>query len=443
MSGQAHILFEEPPSTGGYQYSYYGSSPKFLNFLKNFLNKNGGDIVCIKLAVYLFNNFELHKTFTGLAKKGVKIDVVSIPPEGYDDTSPQEIGPSDEGFRFSQKQTKKSLADVVYGSFRPPHQDENYRLFVFPHTYIRSPLVKPFSRGVLPFSLHTKSFLVEMKNGKTLVGVSSSNLGMRDLPKHDFLVVRETEPAETETTRDFFTHLIRQSVPFANYLPGNLVFNYPIEFEPYLPNPDSLFVSPFYRNSPEVAEKIITDFILSAKKRIWVVAQHLSSFQYSLPLNFRIKSQTNAVQHRDGCLSALLKKAGEGIEIKCLSQTYADGLGNKGDFRMPVNTHNFLQFIAGFRKQPGAKYAVNKNIHSKYIIVDNQVMATTFNYTPTQFISLPFVEIKEFKNIPGMEYRGVFSEVAHLIRLTGKREVDCFVKNFGYVWENHETVVIQ
>jgi hypothetical protein len=442
MLFQTQILFEEPEENKPVEYSYYGASPKFIAFLKDFFLKNYSEIESIKLAIYLFNNFELHKTFIGLAEKGIKIDIISIPLEGYDDSLPQEISPSEDGFRFKQKQTKKSLAKFVYDSFinKPL---ENYRLYIFPHTYIRSTKIKPFSRGIVPYSLHTKTFLIEMKNNKTLVGLSSSNLAMRDLPKHDFFVLHEVEGAESDSTKNFFSHLISQSVQITDYHPNNTSFDYPIKSGVYIPNSESIFISPFYRNSPEEAERIISKLFLSAKERIWIMAQHISSFQYSIPLNFKIKNQSNAIQKKEGCLSVLLQKGREGIEIKCLSQTFVDENGKSDDYRTPVNTYNFSQFIGEFKKLPNANYSVNENIHSKYIIVDDKVIATSFNYTPTQFIFLPYVEIENFQNIQGLKYKGVFSEVGHLMRLTKKTEVDCFVKNFGDVWSNNSTIKIK
>jgi hypothetical protein len=440
---KTQILFEEPLENKNAGYPYYGASPKFIEFLKGFFAENASEIISIKLAIYLFNNFELHKTFIGLAEKGVKIDVVSIPLEGYDDISPQEIQPSADGFAFKQKQTKKSLATYVYDNFRTKPVD-GYRLFIFPHTYIRSPKIKPFSRGEVPYSLHTKSMFIEMKGGKNLVGIFSSNLAMRDLPKYDFFVLREASETEAATTKHFFNHLLSQSVPVCEFAHQTNSFDFPIKDEEYTTNPDSLFFAPFYRNSPERAEKAISDLFLSAKDRIWVTAQHISAFHYNVPLNFRIKSQTNAVRKREGCLAALLRKGREGVEIKCLSQTYVDdgGLSDQ-KFREPVNTYNFRQFIGEFKKLPNAGYAVNENIHSKYIIVDDTVIATTFNYTPTQFISLPYVEIDGFENIPGLTYKGVFSEVGHLLRLERGEETEMFVNNFMEIWGGKETVVVK
>jgi len=440
MAENTYILFEDPPGReAGREYPYLGAAPKFVKFLKEWLFKNRHKIKSVKLAVYLFNNFELHKTFRELAGEGIKIDVVSIPPEGYDDSLPQEISPSEEGFTFKQKHTKKTLADLVYNSFMSKPVS-GYDLYIFPHAYIRSPRIKPFSRGKVPYSLHLKSFLVTMENSTAMVGITSSNMAMRDLVKHDFFVLRKAGTEESVTTDNFFSHLIGQSVKVTEYKYDKSNFDYPVTRKEYITNNESLFVSPFYRNSPEEAEKVITRFILSAKERIWIMAQHISSFDYLVPLNFRIRPRTNAVQKREGCLSALISQGKKGIEVKCLSQTFVDDKADSGEYRIPANTYNFRKFIREFRGLPNAAYAVNENIHSKYIIVDGQVIITTFNYTPTQFVSLPFVDISKFEYIERLKFKGVFSEVGHLVCLRNKKDADCFIKNFEYAWNKDETI---
>ncbi|MBN2773120.1 MAG: hypothetical protein JXR31_02640, partial [Prolixibacteraceae bacterium] len=66
MAFQTQILFEEPGKYKTGEYPYLGASPKFVSFLKDFLIKKSDKIESVKLAVYLFNNIELHKTFIAL-----------------------------------------------------------------------------------------------------------------------------------------------------------------------------------------------------------------------------------------------------------------------------------------------------------------------------------------------------------------------------------------
>ncbi|MBN1820692.1 MAG: hypothetical protein JW833_08245 [Prolixibacteraceae bacterium] len=441
MAFQTQILFEEPGKYKTGEYPYLGASPKFVSFLKDFLIKKSDKIESVKLAVYLFNNIELHKTFIALAEKNINIDVFSIPLEGYDDSSPQEISSLENEGEVQGKHTKKSLAEKVYRSFITDPV-KGYNLNIFPHAYIRSSRIKPFSRGKIPYSLHTKSLLIEMKNGSALVGLSSSNMAVRDLPKHDFFILKPGNQEEIGSVKEFFRLLSQYSVPVSVKTDGAISFDFQIKQEKVRFKSDVFFISPFYINSPEIAENKISELIKSAKKRIWLMAQHISSYQYKIPLNYRIRKQINAVQLREGCLTALLEKGKQGLEIRCLSQTFVDENEHDGKYRVPVNTYNFSQFIKEFKKIPHAKYGVNENIHSKFLIIDDIVIATSFNFTPTQFISLPYVNISKFDHIPGLNYRGIFSEVGQMLILRSIKDVECFEKNFEYVWGDNETKVV-
>jgi len=438
---ESYILFDSPadypPET---EYHHLGSSPKFAGFLKDYLLKNAQSISSVNLALYLFNNFGLHQTFRRLAEAGIKINIVSIPLEGYDDRLPKLIQNPEGVAELAKPHTKKSLAEIIYNSF-VENPAPGYSLRIFSHTYIRSPKIKPFSRGQTPYSLHTKSLLIEFKNGKTLSGISSSNFALRDQIKHDVFVLYEAGKEEAESAKTFFAHLAEASHLINDVGKTEPYQSFKAENPGNAKNQGSMFFAPFYADSPVKAEETITRLFLSAQKRIWIMAQHISSFNYTVPLKFRVKVNTSAVQKKSGCLGALIQKGKEGIEVKCLSQTYFDASHPSEGFRMPVNTYNFGQFIREFRKLPNAGYAVNCNAHSKYIVVDDTVLATTFNYTPSQFIYLPYVNIARFENIPGLSFQGVYSEVGHMVKLDRKNEVECFVKNFGYVWADKLTKV--
>ncbi|VAW20875.1 hypothetical protein MNBD_BACTEROID01-1566 [hydrothermal vent metagenome] len=438
---KAHLLFDGPEGyTENNRYPYTGASPKFVGFLKEYLLKYSDVISFISIAIYLFNNFELHKLFRELAEKGVQINVVSIPLEGYDHSSPQAITHSGGSLALNNKHTKYSLASIIYQDFMEKPL-ENYHLYLFPHTYIRSPRIKPFSRGKMPYSLHTKSFFIEFKNGDMVSGLTSSNLAMRDLVKHDTFLLREVATGEGKSTKAFFSHLASASVPINDFRQNKTdAFNYPIRQQVCPATGESHFVAPFYINSAEKAEQIIIDLMQTAQQRICVMAQHISAFDYSVPLNFKTGGQTGVRVKRKGMLHTLLEKGKQGVEVVCISQTYVCSPGKGQDFRKPANQSNFINFIREFRKLPNPKYFVNDAIHSKYIIVDDKVVVTTFNYTPTQFISLPYVKIDKFEHIEGLAYKGVFSEVGQLIQLSSKQDVACFKRNFLYVQQSKGTV---
>ncbi len=434
------ILFDEPPPKETNRYSNIGPSPKIFNYLKSYLQEHQNEIESINLALYLFNNFELHSIFQKLALKGIKINVISIPLEGYDNSYPQTIYYDSGEWAFKKRQTKKSLAQIVYQGFiNTPI--EGYNLYIFPHAYIRSSKIKPFSRGKIPYSLHIKSLLISFKNGTVVNGLLSSNMAVRDLPKYDNMLLQELTGQQKKPVQLFFNHLINSSVHIRNYIQQINSINYPFHLEESNQCMNNYFVSPFYKNSPMVAEKIISELISSAQKRIWVMAQHLSAFNYSYPLNYRIKKKINVKKRVKGILYNLMEKANDGVQVKCLTQTYACDSEPTQKFRCPTNTYHFKQFITAYKKLPNASYGVNKNIHSKYIIVDDKVVVTTFNYTPSQFIYLPYVKIETFDYIPDLKYEGIFSEVGQLIKLESKKETNYYIENFESVWKNDQTVI--
>lgn len=438
---QTQILFDGPDDYPHQNhYPYEGSSPKFVKALKLYLGKYCHKIKSINLALYLFNNLELHHLFTELAKQGILINVVSIPLEGYDNSLPQRIIYHDGSEAFSEKQTKFSIATGIYESFQS--KPENYNLFLFSHTYVRSPWIKSFSRGKIPYSLHIKSLLIEFNSGEFMSGLLSSNLAIRDTIKHDTFVLRQVKNEEANSHQFFFNHLIENSFALNEYREQSVNINAKVTLKKPPCYSSTYFMAPFYGRSPEISEKIINDILETAEKRIWIVAQHLSAYKYQIPLCYKTKINTNAQMNKNGILHKALLKGKEGVEIKCISQTFSDNTDNGKRFRKPVNSYNFHKFIQAFKELPNSAYYINNSVHSKYIIVDDTVIISTFNYTPTQFIYLPYVEIDKFQHIGNLRYKGIFSEVGQMIILRKKSETDCFLKNFEYIQDNKETMKV-
>ena len=76
-------------------------------------------------------------------------------------------------------------------------------------------------------------------------------------------------------------------------------------------------------------------------------------------------------------------------------------------------------------------YCANKNIHSKFIVADDHLIVTSFNYTPTQFIYLGHVDIPEFYHVPGHSYEGIHSEVGQMIILEDRKFADLLILNLA------------
>ena len=438
---QTHILFDDP---GHYPmhhpYPFKGSSPKFINALKDFLYTYAKKIKSLQIALYLFNNLELHHLFQELAQQGIEINVVSIPLEGYDNTSPQKILKEDGSEAFKDKKTKYDLATIIYKSF--PREANNYRLFLFPHTYIRSHRIKSFSRGKIPYSLHIKSLLIEFHSGDYISGIFSSNLAVRDAIKHDTFVLYPINKNEAITHVDFFRHLIENSVPVTEYEEPSNMINTAITIKKQSESSSVHFIAPFYWNSPEKAQQIILELIEKAQHRIWIVGQHISAYTYNIPLNYKVKTETNSKISKKGFLFQVVQKGKIGLDIQCISQTYSGNQDTNRNFRQAANKHSFSQFTEAFKKVPNAAYFVNPKVHSKYIIIDDKVIITTFNYTPTQFIYLPYVEINNFEHINNLQYRGIFSEVGQMKILEKKSDCECFVRNFEFLKTREETIQV-
>ncbi len=431
---RTHILFDGPAENQDERkYFYEGASPKFVNALKGYFTKYTSKVKSINLVLYLFNNLTLHNLFQELAEKGIKINIISIPLEGYDHSLPQKIIYPDGREAFPEKQTKYGLASGIYSSFE--NKESNYNLFIFPHTYIRSHRIKSFSRGKMPYSLHVKSLFIEFKTGKHVAGILSSNLAIRDLVKHDTMVLQPVADEEANACQLFFNHLIENSTHVIDYKELGQSINAQTILKDHPITQSTQFIAPFYKKSPEKAEGKIMELLATAKKRIWIMAQHLSAYNYQVPLNFKVRFKVNTKVTKPGILHKALEKGAEGVNLQCISQTYAETNAQHKKFREPVNKYNFHKFIDAYKKLPTASYFINDAVHSKYIIVDDVVIVSTFNYTPTQFIYLPYVEIKHFEHLKGVSYKGIFSEVGQMVVLTKKSHVSCFVKNFEFVKE--------
>ena len=61
-----------------------GSAPDILQNLISYFDALAEDISEIYCCMYLYNNPILHKKMKQLSEKGIRINIISIPLEGYD-----------------------------------------------------------------------------------------------------------------------------------------------------------------------------------------------------------------------------------------------------------------------------------------------------------------------------------------------------------------------
>ncbi|MFD2034349.1 hypothetical protein ACFSKL_06080 [Belliella marina] len=412
------VFFDSPEKNKGkLHFHYKGGSPKLVDELIRTIEENKNDILEINLAWYLFNNWVLHDYLKRISKEGIIVNVITIPLEGYDNSNPKKLK-LENGDLTDISYTKYDLAKSIFHEIFFCKDLPNYNIYFFPHIYLRSSYVKKFSRGNFPYSLHLKAGYIKKKEGE-IIAISSSNMAVRDLTKFESLLIIEDESAYQVSFRQFFGELLKNSINIKNFSTALNTAN--IDY-PHIPSPSgekAFFTAPFYFDSSNRLEDELLKILSGAKEKIIICAQHLAAFNYKFKAQYH--SQIKENQMRQGILGKILELAKTGIRVTCLSQTFAppDSLQSKFEnhnFRAPSNKVNFKNFIDELEKTNSADYFVNKNIHSKFIIVDDLLVFCTYNFTPTQFSYLDSVEIDQFTHMPDMSYKGIHCEVsAHVI----------------------------
>lgn len=435
------VCYDSPNNYAG-KYDFYssGSSPQILKELIEYIDSNRDRIKSIYLALYLFNNNILHNYLKDIARQGIKVCVVSIPLEGYDDTKPKNIKDLESNCITNYNATKYSLAKAIYDEF--DRDLSNYKLFVFPHIYIRSSRVNPFSRGNLPYSLHIKSIYIEFKDGNGTVGLTSSNLAVRDLVKEEMMLLVEDDIKAVNEAKLFFEDLISRSYNVVDFDETQDWFHYNVDKvrkgRYYLGN---YYSSPFYINSPCDMERGLSSLISKAKERVYVCAQHICAYNYFIDGAFESNNSENRGRREEGLLGVLLGKAKEGIDIKCISQTFVDEKGTPlPGGRKPENKNSFINFIKAYNSHENCKYSVNINVHSKFMVIDDTAVVTTCNFTPTQFIYLDNVNIDSFEKIPNTSYSGIHAEVGQFLATRNPFLVEDLTSYFNRLWSDKETI---
>lgn len=425
-----------------WQFHHDGGSPKILKFFTEYILNRSDNIEEINICLYLFNNMELHNILQIASESGAKVNVISIPLEGYDKKNPKQIINRLKNIpSYSTPKSKYDLAVPIYKNLSE-NKGENYTLYIFPHMYIRSSRTRQFSRGDLPYSLHAKSLLIKFKDGRNAIGLTSSNLAVRDIVKEENIIIIEDRCDNVKNHERFFTDLISQSIPVWEFDETQDWKQYNIDLLEQLIDDKSFFISPFYKDSPFIAERKIIEEIKKAQERILISSQHLAAYKFEYPTDFS-SSNPGGHKYNNGFLAEVLKKASEGVKVVCLSQTFVDPNGstqfisNSGDevaIREPKNVSKFREFIKKFIQYDNTNYMVNSDIHSKYIIIDDTLLLTTCNFTPTQFIYIDDVQL------PNIGYRGIFSEVGHYLLIKDKKIVKEYYNHFRSYWTHPNSI---
>ncbi|MGP6147457.1 phospholipase D-like domain-containing protein [Jeotgalibaca sp. A122] len=433
-------LIYDSPSLYADPEKYYlqGSSPTILKKFTEYIEMNKENITEINASLYLYNNPILHSFFKKLSEQGIKINIISIPLEGYDNSYPKKItNLKTSNFCFNGKPVSKyDVADAIYKD-SINYTNPNFRMYIFPHMYIRSRKVKKFSRGNMPYSLHIKSFYIKFKNGSHAVALTSSNLAVRDKIKDELMIICENFNNFRNSAQIFFTTLITNSISIESFNQQKKFNHYQIIKKPnyMVSEPEknhNFYMGPFFYQSQSVFENYLIDLVKKSKNRIYICGQHVSAYSYYVTSN-------STATKRYGFLNELLKETKKDIEIRILSQTFVDENNHSHGKRKPVNTHSFKEFIKNYTITNKHLYAVNDSVHCKFIIVDDIAVITSCNFTPTQFIYSENINIEEFDNIPDFSYSGIHSEVGEYIVIKNKDVCDSLIRFFNYIWCKEST----
>jgi hypothetical protein len=415
MTCEYKLFFDGPSQSSQYQpYTWYsqGSSPYLLEELLRFFDEYKSVLKEINISLYLFNNENLVDKLIELANNGTLINIISIPIDGYDDDYPKNITDMLTGEITHQRKTKLDLAKLCYEKISKVN---NISLYIFNHVFVRSSRIKIFSRGDMPYSLHIKSFYFKMQDGTSYSFVTSSNLAVRDTVKEEMMVRVKNDNSTEKATELFFKALIEESCLFECYNSKDI---YSVEHrKPNKLSHDrvtSFYTAPFFHRSPELARKYITTMLLTAKSRVYIVGQHVSTFSEQL---------------------GQVRKNNSSVEINILSQTYIDDtvtkIGNKNHIvinnkceacRVPENKYNFNSFTRSFKNNNTGNYYFNTNVHLKFIIVDDRVIISTSNFTETEFIFKELVNISHFEHFKG-SYVGTYAEVGQYLFIDRNSEL--------------------
>lgn len=408
-----HLLLDGPDNYRDATRLYYeGSNLRLVDGITSYLRCNRERIASVHAALYLYSTPALAGALGEASANGAHVVVTTIPLEGYD-ASAVEVTSLSAGTRFPA--SKLGIADRVY-SWTVSTDGGGIELRLFPHVFVRSTKVRPFSRGRTMYSLHTKTLMIEFNDGSGAVALTSSNMSGRDAIKDELLLIVEDCPETLDSARAFFRALEASSVT-GDDVYDSTHFQVAEVAPPYGESP-TLFTGPFFRDSSRMAEDRLYTMLERATDRIIVCGQHVCAYDYEYE-GLYLDPPCNEKVRRQGMLAPLLE--GDCPETAILSQTFVDDLGNSRGCRKPANTSSFSRFFAELQSQGRASYFTSDDLHLKFVVADDHVALTTSNFTPTSFIYLPNVNITAFEHDPGLTYRGCHAEVGHYFFCESRR----------------------
>lgn len=370
----------------------------------------------VHIAAYLFNNMEYCDKLIDLAKKGCKVSITSIPIWGYSTTKKKV---SDIG-----KVSAQELAEEVYNKLS---QEPNIRLYIFNHMYV---WYKPtYSTNSVPYSFHIKAVTIELEDVNKCI-ISSGNFKVTDPPHSDNLLVIENEAQIFDIFKQFMSVIENKAEPYNTYKQSHRSidddFSHVFKENPVnLGNKETIFTAPFVKvngvGSNHYAGNRICDMIEKADKQVLICAQH---FHDVLPYDDSVQSTILGALTR-------LRNNRPGVDIKVLKQVASSGLADK---RRAAITETYCEYKIKVEQK------INKLTHDKFIIVDDAVIVTSANFTPTQFV---FAERNMSLRNGVIRKYDVFSEVNGFVIVRDQDVYKNYKDHFDKLWSNGEKIHIK
>ena len=314
----------------------------------------------INIAAYLFNNEIYFNHLSSLAKKGCKVNITSLPLDGYNNT-PKKI----EG--YNSKISARQLARGIYKKIR---DTKNISLNIFSHQYTwHGP---SYAGNSAPYSFHVKAIYAKFRRKKNKCILHSANFMVSDQRHSDNIIIFEGINFYERTFERYFKDLYNFTIPQTSYTAYKKHKHVIAGREINLNNKDTnncFFTAPFYTyndiGSNHLARNKIIELISGANKRVWICAQHFHDLN---PYDSVNETIVNALYKR--------QKVRKGINFKFLKQGTSKGLS---DQRRAAIAETLFQFVMGVEQRH------NKLIHDKFMLIDDKLIVSTANYTPTQF----------------------------------------------------------
>lgn len=398
---------------------FKGSSPLLLDKLIEELQ----GAKSIHISFFLFNNEFLQEELERLSENGCEVNIYSLPLGGY---TKKTVEIYKDNLEESFSSSKYEYANKIY---RRIAKKTNISLNIFPHTYIW--YKQKYSRGDQPYSLHNKSILARFSDGSYKCISSSCNFALGDPPHSENFLVVENCINTIRMFGAYFKNLRKHSMPQDEYVEHSKKYG---DFQYIVKNSVNLkdifhncyFTAPFIKyegiGSNHYVQRRIIDLLSQAKNKIYICSQHFSDFK-----SFDRESLSIVKEIRK------IKILNPKIEIKILKQT------RSSDLEQGYRTKETEVFLS---KSEGIEQKYWKPvIHDKFMVIDDQLIVTTANFTSTQFAWKENHEM-EYK-LSGNEseiYKNTFSEINSFHFVNDVRTVSAYEGHFNNLWNKAEYI---